>query len=111
MSTPVDNPSRFVRLVELTPVLAALTLHAVAHGRWLLCAPLMVGLVAATLAGVRLDYTPGRLLLAGALGFGAGVAMLWVSVHPTAPFPPTIFGPVCGMLVALSVFCMLGRSR
>jgi transglutaminase-like putative cysteine protease len=111
MSLPADNPSRLVRLVELTPVLAALTLHAVAHERWLLCAPLMVALVAATLAGVRLDYNPTRLLLAGVFGLGAGVAMLWVSVPPTAPFPPTVFGPVCGMLVGLSAFCALGRSR
>lgn len=111
MSRPVENSSRLVRFLELTPVLAALALHAVAHGRWLLCAPLMVGLVGATLAGVRVDYTPARLLLAGALGLGAGVAMLGVSVPPTAPFPPAVFGPVCGMLVALSVLCSLGRSR
>ena len=39
------------RLVELTPVFAALMLHAVAHGRWLLCAPVMVGLAWAVLRG------------------------------------------------------------
>jgi transglutaminase-like putative cysteine protease len=111
MSAPVDNGSRLGRLVELTPVFAALALHAVAHGRWLLCAPVMVALGVAALAGVRVDYTPGRLLLAGALGFGAGLGMLWVSTPPTAPFPPAIFGPLCGALVGLSVLCGLGRNR
>ncbi|PTL79723.1 transglutaminaseTgpA domain-containing protein [Vitiosangium sp. GDMCC 1.1324] len=111
MSEPTDNASRYGRLVELTPVFAALMLHAVAHGRWLLCAPVMVGLLWAALAGVRVEYTPGRLLMAGALGLGAGGAMLWVSEPPTAPFPPAIFGPLCGALVGLSVLCGLGRNR
>jgi transglutaminase-like putative cysteine protease len=111
MSTPGADTSRAGRLVELLPVFTALALHAVAHGRWLLCAPLMVALVWAALAGVRVDYTPARLLLAGALGLAAGLAMLGVSTPPTAPFPPGLFGPLCGALVGLSVFCGLGRSR
>ncbi|HYO54302.1 transglutaminase domain-containing protein [Archangium sp.] len=111
MSAPSDNGSRYGRLVELVPVFAALMLHAVAHGRWLLCAPVMVGLLWAALTGMRVDYTPARLLIAGALGFGAGAAMLWVSEPPTAPFPPNIFGPLCGALVGLSVLCGLGRNR
>ncbi|HEX8434326.1 transglutaminaseTgpA domain-containing protein [Archangium sp.] len=111
MSEPGENVSRLGRLVELTPVLAALALHAVAHERWLLCAPLMVALVGAALAGVRVHYTPARLLLAGALGFGAGLGMLGVSTPPTAPFPPSLFGPLCGALVGLAVLCGLGRNR
>jgi len=111
MSTPGEDTSRSGRLVELLPVFAALALHAVAHGRWLLCAPVMVALGWAALAGVRVDYSPARLLIAGAVGFGAGLAMLGVSTPPTAPFPPSIFGPLCGALVGLSVFCGLGRSR
>jgi transglutaminase-like putative cysteine protease len=111
MSTPGEDTSRSGRLVELLPVFAALALHAVAHERWLLCAPLMVALVWAALRGVRVDYTPGRLLIAGALGFGAGLAMLGVSTPPTAPFPPALFGPLCGALVGLAVYCGLGRSR
>ncbi|MFE8603826.1 DUF4129 domain-containing transglutaminase family protein [Archangium violaceum] len=112
MSEPSDNDvSRYGRLVELLPVFAALVVHAVAHGRWLLCAPVMVGLLWAGLTGVRVDYSPARLLLAGAMGMGAGAAMLWVSEPPTAPFPPTIFGPLCGALVGLSVLCGLGRNR
>jgi transglutaminase-like putative cysteine protease len=111
MSGPSDNVSRYGRLVELLPVFAALVLHAVAHGRWLLCAPVMVGLAWAALAGARIDYSPARLLLAGVLGLGAGAAMLWVSEPPTAPFPPNIFGPLCGALVGLSVLCGLGRNR
>ena len=106
-----DNGARYGRLVELMPVFAALVVHAVAHGRWLLCAPVMVGLLWAGLADVRVDYSPARLLLAGALGFGAGAGMLWVSEPPTAPFPPSIFGPLCGALVGLSVLCGLGRNR
>lgn len=111
MSEPTDNVSRYGRLVELMPVLAALVVHAVAHGRWLLCAPVMVGLLWAGLADVRVEYSPARLLLAGALGLGAGAAMLWVSEPPTAPFPPNLFGPLCGALVGLSVLCGLGRNR
>jgi transglutaminase-like putative cysteine protease len=111
MNTPGDNTSGPGRLIELMPVFAALALHAVAHGRWLLCAPVMVALGWAALAGVRVDYSPARLLMAGALGFGAGLAMLGVSTPPTAPFPPFIFGPLCGALVGLSVLCGLGRNR
>ncbi|WNG51828.1 transglutaminase domain-containing protein [Archangium minus] len=99
------------RLVELAPVFAALMLHAVAHGRWLLCAPVMVGLAWAVMKDVRIDYTPARLLLAGAVGLGVGSAMLWVSEPPTAPFPPSIFGPLCGALVGLAVLCGLGSNR
>ncbi|WP_306819189.1 transglutaminase TgpA family protein [Archangium lipolyticum] len=111
MREPQGPISRGARLIELMPVFAALVLHAVSHGRWLVCAPAMVGMLWAVLAGVRLDYTPARLLLAGALGFAVGVVMLGVSVPPTAPFPPSIFGPVCGALVGLCVLCGLGRNR
>ena len=112
MSEPSDNNvSRYGRLVELLPVFAALVVHAVAHGRWLLCAPVMVGLLWAAVADVRMEYSPARLLIAGAVGFGAGAGMLWVSEPPTAPFPPNIFGPLCGALVGLSVLCALGRNR
>lgn len=107
----MDNASRQGRLLELLPVFAALVLHAVAHGRWLMCAPVMLGLLWAALAGVRVEYSPAKLLIAGALGFFAGVAMLWVSEPPTAPFPPNIFGPLCGALVGLAVLCGLGRNR
>ncbi|MFY0572762.1 DUF4129 domain-containing transglutaminase family protein [Archangium lansingense] len=111
MSEPSDNISRYGRLVELLPVFAALVVHAVAHGRWLLCAPVMVGLVWAGVSGVRVSYSPARLLIAGAVGVAAGAGMLWVSEPPTAPFPPNIFGPLCGALVGLSVLCALGRNR
>jgi protein-glutamine gamma-glutamyltransferase len=103
--------ARWGRAWDLLPVFSALVLHAVAHGRWLVCAPLLVGLVGAVVADARVVYSPARLLGAGAVGGLVGTAMLWVSVPPTAPFPPSVFGPLCGALVGLSVLCALGGER
>lgn len=110
-SAPAEEVSRLTRFVELSPVFAALGLHAVAHGRWLLCAPVAAGLLVAVLAGVRPKYSPGRLLLAGALGGGAGALMLWVGEPPSGPFPPQVLGPLCGALVGFAVLCGLCRNR
>lgn len=111
MSPPPSPDSRVGRVIDLLPVWAALGLHAVAHGRWLVCAPMMVLLGWAAFTGRRVAYSPERLLVSGALGLGVGVAMLLVSEPPTAPFPPALFGPLCGALVGLTVLCGLGRNR
>ncbi|MET0401310.1 MAG: transglutaminase domain-containing protein [Cystobacter sp.] len=99
------------RLFDLLPVLAALALHAVAHGRWPVCAPLMVALTVAAARDTRVRYSPARLMGAGGVGTVVGTAMLWVSVPPTGLFPASFFGPLCGALVGLSTFCALGRER
>lgn len=106
-----SGEGRGARLLELLPVFAALVLHAVAHGRWPVCAPVMGVLAWVAWTGRRMAYSPERLLMAGALGLGVGVAMLWVSEPPTAPFPPALFGPVCGALVGLTAACALGGNR
>ena len=111
MRTEAERDSRVGRLVDLLPLLAALVLHAVAHGRWLVCAPVMAVLGWAALTGRRVAYSPERLIGAGALGLLVGAAMLLVSEPPTAPFPPAIFGPLCGALVGLTALCGLGRNR
>ncbi|ATB29754.1 DUF4129 domain-containing transglutaminase family protein [Melittangium boletus] len=102
---------RVGRLFDLLPVAAALALHAVAHGRWLVVAPVLVGLLAAVLLDARVAYTPARLIASGVAGAGVGTAMLWVSLPPTGLFPPGFFGPLCGALAGLCVFCALGRER
>ncbi|MBM7112585.1 transglutaminase-like domain-containing protein [Archangium primigenium] len=99
------------RLFDVSPVLAALALHAVAHGRWVVCAPVMVALAVVVARDARVRYSPARLIGAGVVGTAVGTAMLWVSVPPTGIFPASFFGPLCGALGGLSVFCALGRER
>ena len=109
--TGENRAGRRGRFIELLPVAAALAVHAVAHGRWLVCAPAMGLLAVAAWRDWRVGYSPERLLGSGAAGLGVGAAMLWVSEPPTLPFPPALFGPLCGALVGLTLICALGQRR
>lgn len=103
--------SRATRLVELLPVLSALTLHALAHQRWLLCAPVAVLLVAAVLLGKQPGYSPRLLLVSAVVGGGIGALLtgLWPLL---GPIPPIVLGPLCGALVGMSALCALcGRQH
>ncbi|MBN1208857.1 MAG: transglutaminase domain-containing protein [Myxococcaceae bacterium] len=110
MSEPTASPSRISRAVEMLPVFAALLLHALAHGRWLLCVP-AAGLMAAM---VLLDKRPGyssRRLLISAVVVGAGGATLSGLWPMPAPIPPIVMGSICGALVGLSTFAAIcGRQ-
>ncbi len=111
-SLPGETPvPRWLRLAELTPVLAALAVHAVAHGRWALSAPVGVALAVAALAGVRVAYSQAKLLLGAVPGVAAGMVLLWVSEPPIGPFPPSLLSPLCGLLVGLAAVCALCRNR
>lgn len=103
--------SRGARLVELLPLLGAMTLHSLAHGRWLMCVPVAVLLVAAVLLGKQLGYSP-RLLLISAV-VGGGVGALLSSFWPVpGPMPPLALGSMCGALVGMSALCTLcGRQH
>lgn len=116
MSAPVQRPgertARVERIVELLPVLSALALHAVAHGRWLLAAPLGVALAAVAIARVSIAHSSLRLIAAGALGAGAGVLLLFVAEPPPdSPIPPQVLSPLCGALAGLAALCFLSRHR
>jgi hypothetical protein len=110
--SPAETPvPRWLRLAELTPVLAALGVHAVAHGRWALSAPVGLALVLAAGAGVRVAYSQAKLLGGAVPGLGAGLLLLWVSEPPIGPFPPSLLSPLCGLLVGIAAVCALCRNR
>jgi transglutaminase-like putative cysteine protease len=106
---PASSP-RLERGLDMLPVLAALALHAVAHGRWLLCAPAAALMGALVLLRRQPTYSPLLLLLSGAIGGVVGFVMagMWPSI---APIPATVMGPLCGALVGLSTICAIcGRQ-
>ncbi|HLL52794.1 MAG TPA: transglutaminaseTgpA domain-containing protein [Myxococcaceae bacterium] len=106
------DSSRLERLGEALPVLAALALHAVAHGRWMLALPVGLGLVFLALRGVDVAHTSGRLLAGAVLGTGAGaLALLWGEPPPDSPVPPEVLSPLAGALVGLSAICTVTRRR
>jgi hypothetical protein len=111
-SSPGETPiPRWLRLTELAPVLAALVVHAVAHGRWPLSGPVGGALVLAALAGVRPAYSQAKLLVGAVVGVGAGLVLLWVSEPPMGPFPPSLLSPLCGVLVGIAAVCAVCRNR
>ena len=104
--------SRLERLAEVLPVVAALGLYAVAHGRWALAVPVGLGLLAAALGRVLLEHTSARLLLGSVLGIGAGLLVLvWGDPVPDSPIPPQVLNPLCGALVGLAALCAMTRRR
>lgn len=110
MSGAPPSPSRPRWGAELLPVFAALALHALAHGRWLLCVPAALVLIAALLLGKRPAYSPRLLLFSALMGGTAGFALSGMWPVP-APIPPTVMGPLCGALVGLATLCALcGRQ-
>jgi hypothetical protein len=94
-------------IFEVLPVLAALLVHAVGHGRWLLVVPIAAGLAVAAARGFSLRYSAGRLLLAGAV---TAAAALLFSAPPPGPIPPLVLAPLCGALVGMSALCALSRN-
>jgi hypothetical protein len=103
--------SRKARLVEALPVLAALGLNAVAHGRWLFNAPLMLAVAAAALSGRAITHRGGQMLLAGAAGLGLGFLAFLVAPPPQGPIPPVLLSPLTLGLGALCLFCVLSQNR
>jgi transglutaminase-like putative cysteine protease len=111
MSEALRVPSRPARAVELLPVFGALTLHALAHERWLLCVPAAVLLLAAVLLGKQPRYSSRLLLLCAVVGGGAGAVLTGIWPVP-GPIPPIVMGPLCGALVGLTTLSALaGRQN
>jgi protein-glutamine gamma-glutamyltransferase len=102
---------RVQRIVQFLPVFAALGLNAVAHGRWLFDAPVMLGLFVALALGVSTPHRGGRMLLVGAAGGALGFAALLLAAPPQGPIPPVVLSPLCMALVGLSAFCTLSGNR
>lgn len=110
MSDTPASDSRLGRGLDLLPVLAALTLHAVTHDRWLLCVPAAVLMGAAVVRFWRPEHTARKLLLAAGVGAGVGALLLAWSNMP-GPIPSALMGPLCGALVGLSAFCALSGRQ
>jgi transglutaminase-like putative cysteine protease len=93
----------------MLPVFGALALHSLAHGRWLLCVPAAVLLLAAVVLGKQPGYSPRLLLLAAVVGGVTGYVLTGMWPVP-GPIPPIVMGPLCGALVGLStVSALCGR--
>jgi transglutaminase-like putative cysteine protease len=111
MSTPSLSLSRGSRVVELLPVLGALTLHSLAHERWMLCVPVAVLLLVAVVLGKQPRYSARLLLISAVVGGGAGVLVTGMWPVP-GPIPPIVMGPLCGALVGLcAVTALSGRQN
>jgi hypothetical protein len=110
MSEAAASTSRLERGAELLPVFAALTLHALAHARWLLCIPAAALLAAGLILGKKPVYSSRLLLISGIVGGVAGFALsgLWSVL---APIPPLVMGPLCGALVGLATLSGLCERR
>src|SRR5262249_27064036 len=110
MSEASASTSRLQWGTELLPVFATLTLHALAHDRFLLCVPAAVLLIAALARGKQPAYS-SRLLMVSAL-VGGAVGYVLSGLWPVpGPIPPIVMGPLCGALVGLTTVCGLcGRQ-
>ena len=103
--------ARLARFLESLPVLAALALNAVAHGRWLFNAPLMLGVMVVVALGRTVEHRGGRMLAFGAVGLALGFAGFLVAPPPPGPIPPVVLSPLALGLAALCCFCVLSQSR
>jgi hypothetical protein len=94
-------------IFALLPVLGALLVHAVGHGRWLLAAPVAVALCVAAARKVSVKQTNLRLLIAAAIC--AALALLFPA-PPAGPIPPAVLSPLTGALVGMTALCALARN-
>jgi hypothetical protein len=94
-------------IFEALPVLGALLMHAVAHDRFILVVPVAAALGVAALRGITVRQTPGRLLIAGAVG---AAATFLFAAPPPGPIPPPLLSPLCGALLGMSALCVLARN-
>ena len=101
------------RLLELSPVLAAMVFHAVTVERWLLVIPTGLVLIAAGLSNVAargsMRGSMRAALVAVVIGLTAGVAMMLTSVPPPGPLPPLLTCAITGALLGLDTFFAICR--
>ena len=105
------RPSRTSRLVAAGPVLAALGLNAVAHGRWLVAAPVATALVAAIAVGFSPTHRRAWLLACAAGGAVLGLGLWAVTPPPPGPIPPVLLSPMAGGLTGVAAYCALTGKR
>jgi protein-glutamine gamma-glutamyltransferase len=103
--------ARLARFLEALPVLAALALNAVAHGRWLFNALLMLGVLGIVALGRSVEHRSGRMLATGAVGVALGFVGFLLAPPPPGPIPPVVLSPLALGLAGLCVFCVLSQSR
>lgn len=99
------------RGLDALPVIAALCVNAVAHGRWWLAGPIVVVILVAVIADLRTAHRSSALLLAGAAGAAIGLALAFVAPPPPGPVPPNVSSPLCAALMALSAYCVVSGRR
>lgn len=84
------------RLLELLPVLAAMVFHAITFERWLLVISTGLVLLTAVLSNVSAGVSMRRVIVAGAIGLTAGVALMMTSVPPPGPMSPLLMSATTG---------------
>ena len=97
------------RLLEVSPVLAAMVFHAVTFERWLMVIPAGFVLIAAVLSNVSAGVSMRRAMVAGVIGLTAGVALMVTSIPPPGPLPPLLTCAITGALLGLATFFAIGR--
>ncbi|MBI5546637.1 MAG: transglutaminase domain-containing protein [Deltaproteobacteria bacterium] len=108
MSAPLEAlPPRGLRLAQALPVLAALNLHGLTHGRYLLVGPVAALALWGLWRGWRPRFGEGRIALAVMVGAGLGLLYGWVSPSPQGPVPAFLLAPMCGALVPVAAFSLL----
>ena len=97
------------RLLELLPVLAAMVFHAITFERWLLVISTGLVLLTAVLSNVSAGVSMRRVIVAGAIGLTAGVALMMTSVPPPGPMSPLLMSATTGAALGLATFFAIGR--
>ena len=103
-----DRPLRYVQAL---PILAALNLHGLLHGRYLMVVPAALALLVGIRRNWRLEFGEAAIAIGAvagaALGFGYGLFV----PPPEGPVPASLLAPMCGALVPLCVVAALSGAR
>lgn len=106
-----DEAPRAVRYAQALPIAAALNLHGLLHGRYLMAAPAAALLFWGVRKGWRVPFGEASIALAAVAGAGLGFAYGLVAPPPEGPVPGGLLAGMTGALVALSVVAFLSGSR
>ncbi|HEY3448766.1 MAG TPA: transglutaminase domain-containing protein [Myxococcales bacterium] len=104
-------PPRTVRYLQAVPIVAALNLHGLLHGRYLMAAPAAILLIVGIRRGWRPPWGEASVAIAAVAGAALGFAYGLLVPPPEGPVPGSLLAPICGALVPLCVVAFLSGSR
>jgi transglutaminase-like putative cysteine protease len=100
-----------VRIAQALPALAALNLHGLTQGRYLMAVPAALALIAGLARGWAPVFTENRVIVVAAAGALVGVGLGFAIPVPVGPMPELLQSALCGVLVPLSVYAALAGRR